>query len=211
MKITRLVHSSLLIENQSVRVLIDPGDFSFHDDRIDPTTLNDIDYILITHSHDDHCYAPFVQAVLRVSPGATIISNDEVADKLKIDGFSVSTSTPEFLNSELRTHAALWKGAPRPQNTLFTLWDTITVCGDNREIADSKHAPVVAFPITAPWGSMTDAIDRLIEAKPDIVIPVHDWHLSTEGKQWYQQRMAAALEPAGIKLLQIGDTESIDI
>ena len=49
MKITKFGHSCLLVEENGVRILFDPGSYS--------TAQNDvknIDVVLITHEHSDH-------------------------------------------------------------------------------------------------------------------------------------------------------------
>ncbi len=211
MTITRLVHSCLLIENNGLFVVVDPGNFSYGEERVKPAELPRIDYIVITHEHDDHCWPEFIQEILVESPKAQIIGNSEVSAKLEASNIKSSFILPEFMTAQSRKHAALWQNLPRPENTVFTLWNQITLLGDNREIDQVACAETIAFPIVAPWGSLVDAIDRLIANPPKRVIPIHDWHLSNAGKLWYQQRMVSALEPAGIEVLQMGDTDSVDI
>ena len=59
--ITKLVHACLLIEINGNRILLDPGIFTWQDERFDLSMVEGIDRILITHEHADH-----VNADLRV-------------------------------------------------------------------------------------------------------------------------------------------------
>ena len=77
MKITFLGHASLLLEINSVLLLVDP--FISGNEKaagiVDTDALNP-DYILITHAHEDHVLD--AEAIAKRS-GATIVSNYEIA------------------------------------------------------------------------------------------------------------------------------------
>jgi len=210
-KITRLVHSCVLIEDDRANVLIDPGTFSWNDSSVNVDALPEIDYVLITHKHADHYSKEFVQTVLAQSPNAVVVGNQEVADELAKAGIDVVTDAPEGIEMTKLKHVKLWQDQPQPDNTVFSLWSEITIFGDNRELEKVNFAPIVVFPIVAPWGSLVDAIDRLIANPPKQVIPVHDWHLSEAGQDWYNQRMYEAFEGHDIELIPLKPTKTIDI
>jgi len=213
MKITRLVHSCLLVEDSRANVLIDPGEPSYNDPTVQANTLPLIDYILITHAHEDHCSPNFINQVLKQSPAAKVFGNSEVVELLKEHGITVNQTMPDGFEMTNLKHAKHWRDLPQIDNAVFTLWGELTHFGDNRELNNVNFADIVAFPITAPWGSLADAIDRLIEPEnpPKKVIPIHDWHLSANGQKWYYQRAKEVLDNFGIELLQIGPIDTIDI
>ena len=211
MKVTRLVHSCLLVEDERANVLIDPGKFSWNDPAVSVDSLPNIDYILITHKHPDHCFPEFIQAVLDANPNAVVVAGQDVADALKESNITVQTEPPEGITLTEVQHAQLWQNMPTIDNNVITLWGELTHFGDSRALESVDLAPVVAFPIVAPWGSLVDAIDKLIENPPQKVIPIHDWHLSPAGQDWYNQRATAPLNENGIEVLALKPTESIEI
>ena len=200
----------MLVEDTRANVLIDPGNFSFKDPSVVVEALPNIDYILITHKHPDHCFPEFISAVLETSPDARVVGNEQVSSVLEKVGITVETSPPDGIEMTTLQHAKLWQDMPQPQNSVFTLWGELTHFGDNRELENVETADTAAFPIVAPWGSLVDAIDRLIAHPPKRVIPIHDWHLSEAGQAWYYQRAKDAFEGHAIELLSVGPTESID-
>ena len=57
------------------------------------------------------------------------------------------------------------------------------------------------MPFIGPWGKTGDSIDKVLELKPEYVLPIHDWHYTEEARQWLQSLLKSVFEPAGIKLL----------
>ncbi len=70
MKITKFVHSCLLVEAEGKVILVDPGDFSWGSGTFDIVKLNQLDKIVITHEHSDHFCEPFVKALAEKFPAA---------------------------------------------------------------------------------------------------------------------------------------------
>ncbi len=67
MKITKYGHCCLFVEEQGLRILIDPGMFTEGKHPVE-----NIDVLLITHEHQDHCHVPSVQTILKNSPQAKV-------------------------------------------------------------------------------------------------------------------------------------------
>ncbi len=208
MKITRLVHSCLLIQEGDTNVLIDPGSYSLADAYEQIKDLPRIDYILISHIHEDHCSIEFIKHVLENSPEAKIISNEEVVGHLKLSGIDSTTQTPDFIEATNLDHPKLALGKP-PVNTVFSLWRKLTHFGDNRELSKVNLADTVTFPITAPWGSLVDAVDHLNTNPPKQIIPIHDWHLSDDGRSYYYDTLEHALTET--KFIRLEPTATIDM
>ncbi|MBU0460828.1 MAG: MBL fold metallo-hydrolase, partial [Nanoarchaeota archaeon] len=55
MKITRFAQSSILIETEGKRILLDPGNLQYKESYLN-NEWNNIDILLITHKHGDHCH-----------------------------------------------------------------------------------------------------------------------------------------------------------
>lgn len=62
MKIIKYPQSCVLIETHNKRILIDPG-YLQYDDSVLESHWHDIDIILISHKHTDHCH---VEAILQI-------------------------------------------------------------------------------------------------------------------------------------------------
>ena len=77
MKITKYPQSCILIETDNKRILIDPGTLKFKQEFLED--WKDIDIILITHKHADHCYAEAINKIIE-NKKAKLYATKEVAD-----------------------------------------------------------------------------------------------------------------------------------
>src|SRR4051812_25248372 len=98
MKITKFVHSCLLVESKEHTALIDPGVYSWQSGLLKFDDVKKIDQILITHEHPDHFHVPFIQAVLKKFPKAKVITNQAVVELLKSDNIAAETKAPDGLS-----------------------------------------------------------------------------------------------------------------
>jgi L-ascorbate metabolism protein UlaG (beta-lactamase superfamily) len=64
MRITKYNQACLLIETNSTRILIDPGNIGLNEKVVNNEWMN-IDVILITHRHFDHCNDDAVNTIIR--------------------------------------------------------------------------------------------------------------------------------------------------
>ena len=71
--------------------------------------------------------------------------------------------------------------------------------------------PVLALPIVAPWGSTRRAVELALELKPQYVLPVHDWFLSPEAREWTYEVITQALAEAGIILIKPENSAAIEV
>ncbi len=178
MKITKYVHACLLVEDEHGVTLLDPGIYSYNSGLIDIDALPAISTVVITHEHVDHFYMPFVEALIAHSPELVILTTESIATQLQ-GKVSVTVNTESFGPFELfeSTHEPLPMGNA-PENIGVHYASVLTHPGDSHGFSISKR--VLAMPMTAPWGSMTNAVKRIIDLRPSIVIPIHDWHWRPE-------------------------------
>src|ERR1700690_2016484 len=83
MKITKIGHCCLLIEEGGKRILTDPGSYSTGQDE-----LKDIDLVIISHEHQDHLHVDSVKKIFANNPQAKIISNSAVAKILSAENIA---------------------------------------------------------------------------------------------------------------------------
>ena len=73
MKITKFGQCCLLVEENGLRIITDPGAYSTAQNEVE-----DVDIILITHEHQDHFHIDSIKKILAKNPKAKIISNHAV-------------------------------------------------------------------------------------------------------------------------------------
>jgi len=84
MRITKLGHCCLLIEIKGKRILTDPGSYT-----VDAhSKLRDLDYILITHEHEDHYHVASIKALIKENPNVKIYSNISVGTLMDAEGIA---------------------------------------------------------------------------------------------------------------------------
>ena len=78
MKITKYPQSCLLIETKGKKILVDPGNLKYKEEYFD--IWNNVDIILVTHKHPDHCNAEVLE---KINSNIKIYSTKEVQDEYK--------------------------------------------------------------------------------------------------------------------------------
>jgi L-ascorbate metabolism protein UlaG (beta-lactamase superfamily) len=195
--ITKLVHSCLLVDVGGTRTLLDPGTFTWDDERFDASMVEGVDRILITHEHADHFSIDFVKAALERSNDAVVETTASLQSILHEHGIGASTDgTPQFG----APHERIPTG-PGPQNTGFHVGGVLSHPGDSHSFVETM--PILAMPFVAPWGSLVAGVDRVRLVGPQIVIPTHDAALTDNGRTWMYRLAAMGLAPDGIKLVDV--------
>lgn len=176
MKITKLGHSCILIEEKGVRILTDPGNYSTAQNNAE-----NIDIILITHEHQDHCDVSSIKTVLKNNPSAKIITNKSTSSILKKEGVEsiVVEKNQSCMEKGItmegfgKDHAIIYKSFPVVQNIGYLIANRIFFPGDAL-INPGKQIEILALPTYAPWMRISEAIDYAIELKPKICFSIHD-------------------------------------
>ena len=79
MKVTKYEHACLVLEQNGESLIIDPGNYTRP-----MTNTSNVQAIVITHMHDDHCFEEQVDAILKDNPDITIYGTDEVLSLIHI-------------------------------------------------------------------------------------------------------------------------------
>ena len=176
MKITKLGHCCLIIDIQGVRFLTDPGSYTALQNEV-----KNIAAIVISHEHTDHLHIESVKAVLANNPEAIIISNSSVGKILEKENipYIKVTDGEEYKIKEItvsghgQKHAPIYHNYEQVENTGYFFDKKLFYPGDSFTKID-EAIDVLAFPISAPWENIQQAMDYVLEVKPRIAIPVHD-------------------------------------
>lgn len=184
MKITKFGHCCLLIEENGVRVLTDPGTYTTAQDEI-----KNIDVILITHEHQDHFHVPSVKKILENNPEAIIITNNSVNNLLLKEGIQnvkIVDDGNSFTWKDLifeafgKEHAVIYKERGLVENTGYFIGERFFYPGD-AFYNPKKPVDILALPIAGPWCKVSHSIDFFLDIKPKKMFPVHDGQLNSIG------------------------------
>lgn len=186
MKISKHLHSCLLIEEADKTVLIDPGLFTAQDKGLDVQALSKLDYLLITHEHPDHFHIPLIKEILAKFPETKIISNRSIVALLQKEGIMALSDPDENIELADEPHEELWD-VKAPENSIFTVFHRLTDPGDSHHFIHTEE--ILALPITAPWGGTTAAVELALNLKPKVIIPVHDWFWKDEFRESMYDRL----------------------
>lgn len=208
MKISKHVHSCLLVENGDTTILVDPGNYSATEHAIHIETLQRLDSIVITHEHPDHMDIPTIKQLVAKFPAVTIFSNASVKDILENEKIAVQTTGNDFIQLTPVPHEKIWFGSQVP-NVMATLFGRFTTPGDSHSF--KVQTEILALPVQAPWGSTTNAVELALQLKPKVIIPIHDWHWKDEARQGMYQRLQEYFAQFGIDFKKVETGEIIEV
>ena len=197
MKITKFVHSCLLVEMPEPvnrTVLFDPGAMSV--EALKTHNFEFLDDIVITHSHPDHVDYDVVAWLVEKFPQVRILAPTDVVAQLQSKGLPGTTQPPEGMALFDAPHEDIEPMFPTPEQIGVHYLDMLTDPGDSHSFSETKA--ILALPVSAPWGATNDAIRLALQLKPLHVLPIHDWHWSDEARTGSYDRIANILEEQGI-------------
>lgn len=199
MKITKLVHSCLLVEMPEPvnrTALFDPGVMS----TVDVDSLEFLDDIIITHIHSDHFDPELIKRLATKFPHVHITAPAEVVDELNAAGIPATSATSEGIEFFDSPHESVQPMFPAPQEIGVHYLGKLSHPGDSHSFKETKE--ILALPVQAPWGSSVKAMNLAIELKPKYVIPIHDWHWRDEAREQLYGRFEEVLGKEGITFIK---------
>lgn len=209
MTINKFAHSCILVEEAGARILFDPGHYS-----TEQNELIDLDAILITHVHGDHCDVASIKVIAAKNPGVKIFTNVQVQEALKAEGIesellgdgqstAVKGVTIEGFGTD---HAEIHSSRPIDRNTGYLVGGRFFHPGDSYTIP-SKPVEILALPTGGPWLKIGEAIDFALAVKPKAVIPMHDGMFleSARPAKWIAIVQEQGIEVRSLELGQLAD------
>lgn len=204
MKIKKIGHCCLVVEERGVRLLTDPGAYSSgqEDER-------DVSAILITHEHQDHLHLDSLKLILDNNPQAQIITNTAVGKKLaelnipfdKVEhGQKIVVGGLE-IEGFGEKHAEIFEEFGMVQNTGYFIGEKLFYPGD-AFTNPGRKVDILALPVAGPWMKLSEAIIYAKQVNPKCAFPVHDGLLSAQSVGGTTKRIpAAVLEQLGIRFV----------
>lgn len=182
MKITKFPQSCLLLETKGKKILIDPGNLKYKEEYF-PIWSN-VDLILITHKHPDHCNAEVleklgqtikiystqeVQNAYQALPINVVKENDVLElDSIKIEVVHAIHGYQPLLKGGKEIYENVGYIIDDGQNRLYTTSDTI--CFQNEYKADILCIPVTGHGVTM---SAFEAALYAKEVGAILTLPIH--------------------------------------
>ena len=208
MKITKIGHCCLVVEDKGVKIMTDPGNYTTAQDDV-----TGIHAILITHEHADHLHIESLKKVLTNNPTARVITNTAVSVILTKEGipFEIVSHKDETSVGELLiqgfgdTHAEIYISIPPVENTGYMIGERLFYPGDALYNPDVP-VDILALPVAGPWVKISDAIEYCREIHPKIVFPVHDGMLADPVRS--QHMPAMILDKVGINFITFSNGET---
>lgn len=207
MKITKYVHSCLLVETPERVALFDPGAMSV--EALDVNGLEKLDDIFITHGHPDHMDEELAKSLVEKFPNVSITGPDQVVQKLQEAGIQASNEAPDgvtfFESPHEPVEPVFWQPEQRGIHYLNILSDP----GDSHSFKETKT--ILALPITGPWGSTVKAVNLALQLKPQHILPIHDWHWSEAARTQMYNNLEKLFEGKGITFHKLETGQPVDI
>lgn len=209
MKVTKFVHSCLLVETPGRTAIFDPGSMSLDALGTAIPSLSRLDDIFITHVHQDHCSPELIKQLVAKFPDARITGTAEVVAVLAEAGIKASDQPPEGVSFFEAPHEKLHPPVSAPQNVGIHYLDLLSDPGDSHSFHETKA--ILALPMTAPWGSNVRALNLALELKPRFVLPIHDWHWRDEAREGTYNMFEQRLGEQGIKFFKLQTGKPVEV
>lgn len=207
MKITKLVHSCLLVEMPDRTALFDPGMMS--EPMVNVDSLEYLDDILITHSHGDHMSVPLIKKLQAKFPDVRITAPPDAVEQLGAEGIKAGSEPPEGVTFFDAPHEEVEPMFPKPPEIGYHYLDKLSHPGDSHTFTESKA--ILALPVTAPWGATVKAVNLAHGLKPKYVLPIHDWHWNDEARAMTYDGLERLFSQAGITFVKLENGVAVNL
>lgn len=180
MKVRKLGHACLLVEDAGARVLLDPGAFTPGWEELRGLTA-----VLVTHQHADHLDPDRIDALLAANPDAAVYADPGSAALLARRGHRATAVAAgerhqlgglpvDVVGAE---HAVIHPDIPVIPNTGYLIGDRLYHPGDAFTVPD-RPVDILAVPIAAPWLKAAEVVEFVRAVAPSVAVPIHDALLS---------------------------------
>lgn len=201
MKITKFVHSCVLVEDEDNAVLFDPGVFSWQSGLVDVAALPKLNSVVVTHKHPDHLGPEFVQALVASQPDVQWFTPaDSHADLRALGVRLVTDKSIDKVQITSGNHAPVEPFGVQVQNLVVHWNSRLTHPGDTHEIQQTQA--LLLLPVQAPWGTTVEAMKLVLSLMPKYVLPIHDWMWNEQWRNLCYDRFSNVFSASGIQFIR---------
>jgi len=212
MRLTKLEHAALIIEQSGKKLFVDPGSFTTA-----ITEGSGAVAVVITHEHADHWTPEQLTRLLDKAPDIRIFAPRGVADAAT--GFPITiveagdevTVAPFTLRFFGEKHAVIHSSIPVVDNVGVLINSSVYYGGDSYTVPEGVDVDVLAAPVGAPWLKIGDSMDYVLAVKPKRSFPTHEMTLSKAGKTMTGERIKWATEQNGGQYFALEPGDSLDV
>jgi len=181
MRVTKYIHSCLLIETNGDRILVDPGKLTFLGG-VAPETFGAVSAVVVTHDHADHVDDEAVRKILARNPAAVLLTNAEGAAAFAKRGLQATvfdSGVQRIGATSIRAvpapHAPVLAAVP-PRNVAYVFGEMLLVPGDSYapDLDACRGIRALALPVSAPWAKELETAAFAERIAPKEVLPIHD-------------------------------------
>lgn len=228
MKLTKLEHACVMLEQSGAKLLVDPGNFT-----TPVTEANGAVAVVVTHEHPDHWTREQLTRIAESNPGLRVFGpagaiaaitaafDDELpaglAGLATVGPGEERTVGPFALTFYGGVHAEIHSSIPRIDNIGVSVnGGEFAYGGDayDRPV-DAAGEPIavdtLAVALYGPWMRIADSMDFVAEVRPKRVVGVHEMLLARPGKELGASRLRDAAEAVGASYLDLQPYESADL
>lgn len=210
MKITKYDHSCFSLEKSGHTLLFDPVEYTHR-----LPDFFQLDAIIVTHLHQDHCQAEIIKRILNNHPQTPVFTTPDNLSNLSfakvLDQNMANYGTFEALKYGDGAHCPIIPNQISPCQNLSLIVDNLFANPSDSYNIPQAGIKVLAVAIAAPWSSM-EAASKLIErTKPQIVVPCHEAVLSDMGRGFYLACLKQISEQNGAKFCYLEHGESLEV
>lgn len=187
MKITKYNQSCLLVETNGKRILVDPGNIGYTDDIFEKEWIN-IDYILITHKHPDHCLADTINKIV-VRDSARLYTTYEVVENQPLYGANVIKAgdiiddkiIKIYVTKAVHGYLPHMKNNEVKENVGYIVDDgkkSVYITSDTIGFNNNYKCDVICMPFNGN-GLTLGILDGILFAKETgakLILPIHTQH-----------------------------------
>lgn len=211
MRLTKLEHAALVIDDSGNRLFIDPGKFTT------PITESaGAAAIVITHQHDDHWTPEQLGRIVEANRDVRIFGPAGVVEAAS--GFPVEavaagdevTVGPFRLRFFGGRHAQIHSSIPIIDNVGVLVNDRLYYAGDSFAVPEGVAVEVLAAPAGAPWMKIAESMDYVMAVAPRRAFPTHEMVLSQAGKAMSNARLGWATEQGGGEYVPLEPGDTLD-
>jgi L-ascorbate metabolism protein UlaG (beta-lactamase superfamily) len=182
MRLTKLGHACVRVEDGDRVLVIDPGTYT------EPEALHGATAVLVTHEHADHVDLDRLESACTADPALTVHGpsawaagvagrlGDGVAGVDPGDTFTAAGFGVRALGGQ---HAEIIDGLPGCANLAY-LVDGLYHPGDSLFVPD-EQVDTLLVPVSGPWLKHREAIEFMRAIRAPRAFPIHDAMLSDLG------------------------------